>query len=262
MAEEAIFVDADSTLLLKKAVAKNLYSKKVDQLKISEILEISQPMVSNYCSSNDKIPKNILDLAEKISNKIITGKSAVFHTCVSFDNETFEGNFYVARKNEIISDESNYVVDNLTEAFLLLKDRDIGGLVPEVKINIAMSKGKADSNEDVAAFLNGLIIADDKVTGTNGIRFGKSKHLSFLLLYLKRYLNVNAIMNIAYIKDIDKTSFNYGYLSKDFKLKNNEKNVDILLHKGDFGIEPCAYVLGADAVDVAEKVIKLSEEIL
>jgi predicted fused transcriptional regulator/phosphomethylpyrimidine kinase len=257
MAEEAIFVVAENTSLLKRAVAKNLYSKKFDQSKISDILKISQPMVSNYCSSNDKIPKNILDLAEKISDKIIVGKSVVFHACVSFDNEPFQGNFYVARKNEIISDESNYIVDNLTEAFLLLKDRDIGGLVPEVKVNIAMSKDKADSNEDVAAFLNGLIIADDKVTGTNGVRFGKSKHLSSLLLYLKKHMDVNSIMNISYIKNMDKTGFNYGYLSKDFKLKNNEKNVDILLHKGDFGIEPCSYVIGKNAVDVANKVIKI-----
>lgn len=261
MAEEAIFVDAENTLLLKKAIAKSLYSKRFDQSKISDILKISQPMISNYCGSNDRIPKNILDLAEKISNKIISGNSAAFHACISFDSEPFEGHFYVARKNEIISDESNYIVDNLTEAFLLLKDRDIGGLIPEVKVNIAMSKDRADSSEDVAAFLNGLIIADDKVTGTNGIRFGKSKHLSSLLIYLKKYIDVNSIMNIAYIKNIDKTGFNYGYLSKKFKLKNNKKNIEILLHKGDFGIEPCSYVLGKNAVDVVNKVIKIKEEL-
>lgn len=124
-----------------------------------------------------------------------------------------------------------------------------------------MSKDRADSSEDVAAFLNGLIIADDKVTGTNGIRFGKSKHLSSLLIYLKKYIDVNSIMNIAYIKNIDKTGFNYGYLSKKFKLKNNKKNIEILLHKGDFGIEPCSYVLGKNAVDVVNKVIKIKEEL-
>lgn len=57
MAEEAIFVDAENTLLLKKAIAKSLYSKRFDQSKISDILKISQPMISNYCGSNDRIPK-------------------------------------------------------------------------------------------------------------------------------------------------------------------------------------------------------------
>ena len=45
------------------------------------------------------------------------------------------------------------------------------------------------------------------------------------------------------------------------KLKESKKNVDILMHKGDFGIEPCAYVLGKDAVDVVKKVIKIKEEL-
>lgn len=259
MAEEAIFVNADDTILLKKALAKNLYAKNIDQSKISNILKLTQPMVSNYCSSKEKIPKNILDFAEEISNKIISGQSTIFHTCISFSDKTSEGNFYIARKNEIISDEKNKIVDNLTEAFLLLKGKNISRLIPEVKINIAMAKEKAKNPEDVAAFLNGLIIADDRVTGNNGIHFGKSKHLSSLLLTLHDAISVNAIMNIAYIKNLEKTGFRYSYLTKGFKLEDNKKKVDVLLHRGDFGIEPCAYILGKDAVDVVNKVIKINE---
>jgi len=50
------------------------------------------------------------------------------------------------------------------------------------------------------------------------------------------------------------------YLTKNFKLKGDIKNIDILLHKGDFGIEPCAYILGKDAVDVVKKVIEIKEK--
>ena len=261
MVEEAIFVHADDTVLLKKAVAKSLYAKNSAQSKISEILKLSQPMVSNYCSSNDKIPNNIRDLAEKISKKIINGNSVTFQTGVSFIDRSLEGEFYIAQKNEIISEENIRIIDNLTEAFLLLKDQDISGLIPEVKINIAMAKEKAKSSEDVAAFLNGLIIAEDRVTSNNGVRFGRSKHLSSLILSLRDVIDVNAIMNVAYIKNLEKTNFSYTYLTKDFKLENNKKNVDILLHKGDFGIEPCAYVLGKDAMNVVNKVLKIKEEI-
>jgi predicted fused transcriptional regulator/phosphomethylpyrimidine kinase len=123
-----------------------------------------------------------------------------------------------------------------------------------------MTKDNAESSEDVASFLNGLIIADEKVTGINGIQFGKSKHLSSLLLYIKDKLDVNAIMNIAYSASIKKTGFRYSSLTKDFKLKNCKNSIDILLHEGDFGIEPCAYILGNDAVDVVNKIIKIKEE--
>ncbi len=259
MAKEAIFIKTDDTILLKKALAKNLYEKNLDQSKISDILKLSQPMVSNYCNSKEKILKNILEFAEEISNKIIAGQPAIFHTCISFSDKATEGNFYIAGKNEIISDEKNKIVDNLTEAFLLLKGKNISGLIPEVKVNIAMTKEKVEGPDDIAAFLNGLIIADDKVTSNNGIHFGKSKHLSTLLITLHDAIHVNAIMNIAYIKDLEKTGFSYGYLTRNFKLDGNKKKVDILLHRGDFGIEPCAYILGKDAVDVVNKVIKINE---
>jgi predicted fused transcriptional regulator/phosphomethylpyrimidine kinase len=261
MVDEAFFVKAEDTILLKKAIAINLYNKKIEQLKISKILNLSQPMVSNYLSSNEKIPKDILNLAERISDKIFNGELTSFYTCITFDNNSLNGRLFIAEKKEIISEENSNIINNLTEAFFLLKGKDIGGLLPEVKVNIAMAKQMAKNTEDIAAFLNGLIIAEDKVTSNNGIRFGKSKHLSSLLLYLKDNLNVNAIMNIAYIKNTEKTNFLYCYLSKDFKLKECKKNIDILLHKGDFGIEPCAYVLGRDAVDVVNKVLKIRKEI-
>lgn len=261
MVEEVFLINADNTVLLKKAIAKRLYTKNIDQSKISKILKLSQPMVSNYCSETNNIPKNIIKIAENISDKIIRGDSSNFHTCISFNNKSIEGHFYIAIKNEILSYENVKIVDNLTDAFLLLKDQNLSGLLPEVKINIAMAKDIAESSEDVASFLNGLIIADEKVTGINGIRFGKSRHLSSLLLYIKDELNVNAIMNIAYSEGIKKSSFQYSFLTKDFKLKNSKKNIDILLHEGDFGIEPCAYILGKDAVDVANKIIRIKEEI-
>ena len=261
MVEEAFLINSLDTIYLKKAIAKALYSKNIDQLKISNLLNLSQPMVSNYISSNEKIPKNITNLAKNISEKIQKENSITFHTCLSISDKSLEGRYFIANKNEIISDEKNKIVDNLTEAFYLIKGKDIGGLIPEVKLNIAMLKENAETPEDVAAFLNGLIITDDRVTSYNGIRFGKSKHLSSLLLSLKDTLNVNAIMNIAYIKNPEKIKFNYSYLSKDFQLNNKNKNLDILFHKGDFGIEPCAYVLGKDAVDVVNKVIKLKEEL-
>ena len=261
MAEEAIFIDSKDMVILKKALAQILYQKNFDQSRLSSLLDISQPMVSNYCKSKDEIPDNVLKTAMDIAERILAGQSVIFRTCVSFSDEPLEGSFFIAGKNELINDENNEIVNNLTEAFLLLKERDISGLIPEVKINIAMAKEKPSGSDDVAAFLNGLIVADGRVIGYNGIRFGKSRHLSSLLLSLKSILDVNAIMNIAYVEDIGKTGFTYGFLTKDYKLRDKLKQVDVLLHEGDFGIEPCAYVLGKNAVDVVNKVLKIKEEI-
>ena len=261
MVNEAVIIKGEDTILLKKSIAQTLYRNNIEQLTISKILGLTQPMVSNYCSSTEKIPKNIQILAENITKKIIDDKSIQFQTCVTFSNNEYEGTYYIADKNEIINKENSKIVDNLTCAFFLLKDKNISGLIPEIQINIAMSKEKPTCIEDIASFSNGLIIADNSIVGYNGIRFGSSKHLSKLLLKLRENLKVYAVMNIAYVKNRTYKDFSIGYLTREYDLKKEYALVDILLHNGDFGIEPCAYVLGKDAVDVAKKVLKIVRKI-
>ena len=261
MVEEAVLINDDDSIFLKKSISKNLYNQGFEQQKISKILKISQPRVSNYINSKEKIPKRILTLSKKITDDIIKNKNVSFNTCISFSENIVEGKYFLAGQNEIIDDENNKIIDNLTEAFLKIKGKNISGLIPKVKINVAMAKSKAEGPDDIASYLNGLIIADDVVSSYNGIQFGKSKHLSSLLLYLKEFFDVNSIMNVAFISDILKADFNYSYLTKDFKLKDKQKDIDILLHKGDFGIEPCAYIVGKNAVDVVNKLIKIKEKL-
>lgn len=261
MSIKVFLIGSEKTIQLKKSIAKILYTNKIEQSTISEILNLSQPMVSNYCNSNEKIPDKIMKVAQDIAEKIIDKQPINFQTCVTFLDKNIEGNFLIADKSEIITDENSRITDNLKQAFYKLKEKDISGLIPEVKINIAMSKKNAKKPDDVASFLNGLIITEEKITGYNSIRFGKSRHLSSLLIKFGKNLNSYAIMNIAYTKDIEKTKFIVGVLSKDFKLNNTNKNFDILIHKGDFGIEPCAYILGKDATEVSNKLLKIIEEV-
>ena len=257
MVEEAIFINSQEAVHIKKAISKILYKNQIDQLKISEILDISQPMVSHYLKSREKIPKNILELAQSISDKIINGKNIKFQTCLSFGENYIHGNFFIADYKEIISNEKILIFDNLTEAFQLIKGKNLKHLIPKVKINIVMGNDSAKKTEDIAAFNNGLIIIDNKIVYNNGIRFGASKHLSSLLLKLKKKFNINSIMNIAYLNNINKLDFKTAYLTKDFDIKSKIKHIDILLHKGDFGIEPCAYILGKDAIEVSKKLISI-----
>jgi len=261
MTEEVVLIGGENKILLKKSIAQNLYKNKFEQLTISGILGLTQPMVSNYCSSNDKIPKNILKIAEKITNRIIEKGSIKFQTCITFSDNEYEGTYYIADKNEIINQENRKVVDNLTQAFYLLKNKNISGLIPKIKINIAMSKENPTCNEDIASFTNGLIIADNSIVGYNGIRFGSSKHLSELLLKLREKFDVSAIMNIAFFDSISSKDLSIGHLTKEYGLQKQYTTADILLHNGDFGIEPCSYVIGENAVDVVKKVLQVGEKI-
>ena len=261
MVEEAFFIQKQDAVLLKKELAKKLYGKNIDQIKIAEILDLSQPMVSNYLKSEEKIPAFIKKTANEISEKISKDSLIIFQTSIVFSKKNIQGNYFIADKTELISEEKNKVIHNLSEAFQKLKGNQISKILPEVKVNIAMSKTSANNTDDVASFLNGLVIADDKIIGNNGIRFGKSKHLSSLLLKLQNDFQINAIMNIANNKNFEKTNLNISNFTKDFKYNTKQKNVDIFVHPGDFGIEPCAYVLGVDAIDVSNKILKIIKEV-
>lgn len=260
MVEEVFFLNEENTNMIKQRIVKILYKKNISQSKIADLLNISQPMVSNYCKSDKKTNREVVRIAKKISDKIVNENKINFQTCISFTKKPLEGHFFVVDKNEILTDENSKLMENLKNAFYNLKERNLSGFVPKIKVNIAMSKENPRNSNDVASFLDGLIIVDNKITGYNGIRFGKSKHLSSILINHGQNLDVNAIMNIAYNKKLEKTGFKIGFLNKNFNLEEQDKNFDILVHKGDFGIEPCAYILGKDALELSDKLLKIIGE--
>jgi predicted fused transcriptional regulator/phosphomethylpyrimidine kinase len=250
MADEILLLGGENIILLKKAIAKLLYSRKYGQSSISRMLSITQPMVSNYISSKTDIPRKIYDYAKDV---ISMNKPLSFQNCVSFSDKQPEGQYLLAKNKEILTDEKKQLISSLTDAFLILKGLDITKIMPEVKMNLAMAIANPKTKDDIASFSNGLIIIDNKVSSISSIQFGRSRHLSSLLLHLNSFgLGAKAVMNIKF-NDKIKKDYKYAYLTKDFKLKEKKK-ADILLHKGDFGIEPCSYVLGKDALDVAKKV--------
>ena len=84
MAKEVILIKGEHQIILKKSIAQHLYKNKFEQLTISKILDITQPMVSNYCNSIEKIPNNIKKLAENITKRIMENKIIKFQTCLTF----------------------------------------------------------------------------------------------------------------------------------------------------------------------------------
>ncbi|MBD3164224.1 hypothetical protein GF323_03425 [Candidatus Woesearchaeota archaeon] len=252
MPEEIILLE--NAVKLKKKLAKLLYQKGYEQAKISKLLDITQPMVSNYLYSDERFSKQIHDYAHEIMGRLQDNKKISFSSCICF-SEKKGGKYFLANKNELIDQEKQKIIDNMNDAFALLKGRNAKSIQPQVKMNLAMAASDAKDMDDVACFNNGIVIVDNMISSINGIRFGKSKHLAQLLLYLKQNMDVNAIMNIRYRKGF--LGLKASELTSDYRLAKDEKNIDILLHKGGFGIEPCAYVLGKDAKDAAKKVIKL-----
>jgi predicted fused transcriptional regulator/phosphomethylpyrimidine kinase len=260
MVEEITLIKNDELIIIKIALAKLLYKNGYDQKKISEFLKITQPMVSNYIYSEKNISRQLKNLSEHIFSKFIKNEFLNFQTIIRYEKKNKVGKIFLASSNELINDEKNKVIQSLINSYNKIKDIKLSKFIPAVKVNIAMSIKKPKSKDDVASFLNGLIIADDKVVGHNGIRFGTSKHLSDILLKIIDQSNFRSIMNIADISNFKIKNLKQFNLTRNFSVDGKIGSSDLLIHKGDFGIEPCAYILGVDAEEVADKLINILEE--
>lgn len=246
----------DDITLLKISLSKELRKQRFSQEKISKILKLTQPMVSNYLSIDKKIPEHIKTHSRLIVEKIKKNKLPLFRTCVTFSEVS--GKYYLARPEELMVDDKKSVIDDILRALNEIKDLNIKNLIPKVKINLAMSKENANTKRDIASVEGGLSFIEGRLSYFGSVGFDKSDHLASLLIYLKNISKgYNSIMNIKFDTFLLRSELKARYLSKDFKLASKDKDIDILLHKGGFGIEPCAYILGKDASDVIEKIRKI-----
>jgi predicted fused transcriptional regulator/phosphomethylpyrimidine kinase len=143
------------------------------------------------------------------------------------------------------SDEKNKIIENMKDATKLLEKENPIELMPNVMMNIAMSAHNPKNKHDIASIPGRIIKANGKVKASNPPEFGASNHLAKVLLSQKEY---SSVMNIKYDREIDRAI-------RKLSLK------EAIIDKGSFGIEPCAYIMGKDALDVTRKAIRIYNEV-
>ena len=251
--EEEVFPDVHSYVVHK------LVDEGMRQQVIAEKLGITQAMVSKYMLKKEE--KN--ELIEKIGEKSISmiknnvSNDEISYSITSLCLEIMQNGELCkicSEKNGLkncnacmnlgVSENKSKVIDNLKKAIKILEEENPIGLVPNVMMNIAMSIENAQGKEDVASVPGRIVKVNNKVRASNAPQFNSSMHLANKLLENKEF---GAIMNIKYDIDIEKG------------IKKAGLN-DILIDKGGFGIEPCAYILGKDAVGVVNKAMKILED--
>ncbi|MCF7861008.1 hypothetical protein K9M79_02090 [Candidatus Woesearchaeota archaeon] len=254
MVTETIICSEDDLPVLKEIVAKELHSKGYSQTAISKLLDITQPMVSVYLKNNSTASKTIIASARRFTDLIKDDRKAYFQSCIT--TAKVEGGFYLGKKEELLTDERQDVIDNVLRAVNILQTFDLNGLIPKIKVNLAMSLKDPERMSDVASIAGGMVFVNNKLAYYGPVGFENSKHLASLIFRMKgtRY---RSIMNIKYSKYTGLGLKVYGYRDKGFP--SARIDTDIIIHKGAFGIEPCSYIIGTDAVDVVGKLAQLTK---
>ncbi len=236
---------------IKADIARALCAQGYTQNKISRLLGITQPMVSKYLQSK-KIKNNYSQVIDLIKRH----ESVSFNTVISAEPLT-KGSYHIT-PTEQTSGEEAQILGDIKDAVSLMSGVDFSSLLPKVKVNIAVAKNQAVTKHDVAALPSGIIFDSKQAQSFASPSFSSSSHLATLLLKHKQ----KSVMNVKYSADIlkkIKTRYSHAYLLDDYSLERNSSNkeLDVMIHRGSFGIEPSTYIFGNNAKEVVQKCLHL-----
>lgn len=182
------------------------------------------------------------------------------------------------------------VLGNLEKAVKILveKGRIVNKVIPEVFTNIGMALPYpyARSPMDVAAIPGRIGRYRDTIIVPGKPEFGVSSHVARAILAIMKFNpEVRAAANIAYSQDIEKAVNEIGLLESSFDRRMEPPEVkrveggttewgvtmavekldgripDVIYDYGEHGKEPLTLIFGRDAVEVAEKIIRIAEHV-
>jgi len=183
-------------------------------------------------------------------------------------------------------DMKQFVLSNLKTAVNLIQaSNEFAALIPEVLVNIVEAIPDAKSLRDVAGIPGRIAKIGGAPKAFMQPEFGASKHLaSVLLAAMQVNPSVHAAINIAYNRFVKEAFEQLGFRVYIFKRrepptdtnaaqarvaeevlnleKRGEPLPDVFVDAGGYWIEPSAYIFGSNAVEVAQKAIKVAEVVV
>jgi len=274
---------------LKRELARDLYDSGLSQAEISRKLAVSQAMVSKYLDGGEEqeLPEELRSEVAVLKNELaaLLETDAPMHETVL---ALCQGCFRIRERGVMclvhsmencnactrlrygdLTEDKRTVVEDIKGALKLLESNDVSALAPQVSMNIAQAIGGAKTKMDVASIPGRISFVRGKPVAPLLPEFGASQHLSELLLALGNSKH-KAVINIKLDKDVEKALGRSSLKTVTFDrkgkkdlfrfAKENAAECDVILDHGDFGIEPCTYVLGQSAVDASRKIILLMGE--
>jgi hypothetical protein len=265
---------------VRQAVAKILVKEKgYSQSRAAELLGITQAMVSKYASGaikrlDDPIQDDIDALAREIAEVLEQpgeGTRLLCSRCLSWreslklcglhksesDIEECRACLNLGRQ----SNPRNMVLHTISRAVEMLIDENIVELIPQVRSNIAMCIPDPAGPQDVASVPGRLIVVRGRLVSPTDPEFNASRHTTDFLLRIHEFVPaIRSLLNIRHSPEIVAVCRGLGmsvYLAvrrgERLDIGGIDEHTDCIVDEGDFGIEPCIYLLGADALDVARK---------
>lgn len=178
------------------------------------------------------------------------------------------------------------VIESLSRAIELLEGcEEVVEMIPEVQSNVVMATIYPSGLGDVAGIEGRLVRLKRGVKASSCPSFGVSRHVASAVLVANRHdPRVRAGMNVKYSKELVRLMESEGLSVSGYDRSREPKEVkevegrstpwgteeairalgrvpDAIYHTGDWGKEPMVILLGRDAVEVTERVIRLARKL-
>jgi len=283
-----LLVDERLLPVIRQRVAKIMVNERgYSQSRTAELLGVTQAMVSKYVSKPQKsagmgLENDIERVSMRLVDVLETPGEATGILC-SFCLSLRESERLCPYHREMTGDKDchaclnlraddnprNSLLHTMEQAIRLVVKENIKALIPEVRTNIAMCTKDPKGPYDVASIPGRLIIVRGKVMSPTTPEFNASRHTTNLLLEINGLQNsIRALMNISYGERILGVCRDMGLKEKLLLRENGslvigalDPDVDLLIDEGAFGIEPCIYLVGRDALDVSRKAVAVSRSL-
>lgn len=281
---------------VRALLARALEKRGLAQTAIAERMGVSQSAVSKHLAGRFEVEPRFADdprlraAVERVADGLAAGTMGPVEALAEFEGvvRRFEDRGPICALHEAVSPplrglgcdlcvrlgasagvETERVLASVRDAGRLLAAAPgFAPLVPYVGANVAMGLPGAKDPADVAALPGGLVAFGPRIRPPTAPEFGVSRHLADILLAAHAaHPDVRAAVNVrpepAFLAAAKKAKLAVvempGADERDRAAvaKHVKKRVDVLWHKGDFGVEPIAYVFGADAVAAARAVVRL-----
>ncbi len=310
---------------IRGVVSHELHERGESQRHIAVLLGITQARVSHYLGkkktqfSNELASKfnlsqsDIQSFGKILAEDVTRSKNDGIFTLYSiWKNLLFSGaacqvhqrESYIAQDCSVCMElhkpakDSSKLSDQETEDMNILREISAATsilegstsfpvVMPEVSVNIAMSRSSPKSSRDVAAIPGRINRIHGRARAFVLPEFGSSKHMSRVLLILNsRNPNFRSALNIRYDETIEKAldaagiqkRFTEAQRGKQETRMESEETDQVLIRlsrtklpqdpgtnniaiidRGSEGLEPMTYLIGRKATDLAEIAIKIGK---
>ena len=288
---EEIVVD-DFLPTFRSLLADALRERGLTQSEVADLLGISQSAVSKYVHGDVARQEDLLahrgleELVERLADGLADGDMSSVQALVEtevFIRELEQGGVLAQLHEDAVPELGDYddefavhdpdsqlrsaerTLASVRRGLSVLENTSgFATLIPAVGSNLVQCLPEADSIEDVAAVPGRILDVKGRATIPAAPEFGVSEHVASLLLAARAAgSDARAVLNVRYDDGVVTALRDAGRTVVEFDAEESvepavaaaladDPGADVLYHTGAMGIEPVVYLLGDDAVAVAE----------